>query len=269
MSIDINKRQNIDVITFPDGQTHVRLKQNEGRHRFLTWDVNCSITTPEDLFLLQQTVNAIEKQFGKKGILTIPYLMGARFDRVMQPGDSFDLEVVANVINSLNFTEVRLLDVHSEIATALIKNNTNTTNQALVEKYKKPNSILICPDTGASKKIDNYFKWNNNLVDVVICTKKRDLSNGKITLKVLEPEKCLDKDCVIIDDLCDGGGTFLAIASQIQDKTLTLIVTHGIFSQGFTQLHTKFDEIITTDSYHNWTQADSPILNVISTNQLY
>jgi ribose-phosphate pyrophosphokinase len=122
------------------------------------------------------------------------------------------------------------------------------SNRFLVEKYDQKEAVLICPDAGAAKKIKHYFEWNPNIVEVIYCIKSRDLSNGKITLKVLEPEKCKDRNCVIIDDICDGGGTFLAIANQIEAEHLTLIVTHGIFSKGVEILEEKFDEIITTNS---------------------
>jgi ribose-phosphate pyrophosphokinase len=72
-------------------------------------------------------------------------------------------------------------------------------------------------------------------------------------LKVLEADKCEGKNCVIIDDLCDGGGTFLAIASQIKPAHITLIVTHGIFSKGFDVFKGTFDEIIVSDSYAEYT----------------
>lgn len=54
---------------------------------------------------------------------------------------------------------------------------------------------------------------------------------------------------MIIDDICDGGATFLAIAGQVKPAHLTLIVTHGIFSKGLDALAEKFDSIITSDSY--------------------
>ena len=119
----------------------------------------------------------------------------------------------------------------------------------MVESYHLEHAVLICPDAGAAKKVKEYIEWNRNLEEIVYCNKKRELSTGKITLEVIDPEKCSDRNCVIIDDICDGGGTFMAIAEQIRPKHLTLIVTHGIFSKGFGALKQKFNEIIVSDSY--------------------
>lgn len=250
--INLNTGYNVSFLEYPDGQPHVNTKEafiQEGEEV----SVVCSITSSKRLMELLMVADTIDNRFAIKKKLTIPYLMGARFDRIMQSGDSFDLKVIANMINYMNFEKVILFDVHSDVASALLKNTMLISNSTLVEYYTKPDAILVCPDAGAVKKVAKYIEWNKNITDVVYCTKTRDLSNGNLTIKVLEPEKCKDKNCVIIDDLCDGGGTFLGIASQISPAHLTLIVTHGIFSQGYSKLTEVFDQIITSNSYpHNF-----------------
>jgi ribose-phosphate pyrophosphokinase len=243
--ININAQQHIRTFLFPDNQPHIQL---EGIAEGDEVKVVCSMSDANVVLQLLQCANALDHAFAKKKELHIPYLMGARFDRVMQSGDSFDLQVMANLINSCGFEKVILYDVHSDVATALIRNSVNVDNRVLVETYTKKNAILVCPDAGAAKKIKHYFDWNSNIVDVVYCIKSRDLSNGKITLKVLEPERCEGRNCLIVDDICDGGGTFLAIANQINAAHLTLMVTHGIFSKGVEVLEEKFDEIIVSNS---------------------
>ncbi len=251
--ININTQQHIKTFLFPDNQPHIQL---EGIEEGDEVKVVCSLTDANVLLQLLQCANALEHRFAKKKELHIPYLMSARFDRVMQSGDSFDLQVVANLINSCSFEKVVLLDVHSDVATALIHRSINVSNQFLVEKYTQQEAVLICPDAGAAKKIKSYFDWNPNIVDVVYCIKSRDLSNGKITLKVLEPEKCVGRNCVIIDDICDGGGTFLAIANQINAAHLTLIVTHGIFSKGIKILEEKFNKIFVSNSFSSGYESE-------------
>jgi len=250
ITININKQVGCRTFLFPDKQPHINIDGVDENNEV---QVICSITDANNLLLLLQCSNALDNLFAKKKELVIPYLMGARFDRLMQKGDSVDLKVVANLINGCGFEKVYLYDVHSDTATVLIENSINISNAELVEQYTKEDAILICPDAGAVKKVGKYFELNSNIKDVVYCNKSRDLSNGNITLKVLESEKCEGRNCVIIDDLCDGGGTFLAIASQIKPKHLTLIVTHGVFSKGFEIFKGVFDEIIVSDSYAEYT----------------
>lgn len=241
-----NTQEGVRLLLFPDGQPHVTvLGVNDGDEVRLVHPIRSSL----ELIQLLEISNALDHLFAKKKELVIPYLLGARSDRVMVPGDSVDLEVVANLINLCNFERVNLFDVHSDVALRLIHRSKSHTNEKLVRAYTQPNAILICPDAGAEKKIAKYAEWNANLEDVVYCHKVRDLNNGKISLTVLNPERCANRNCVIIDDLCDGGATFLAIAAQILPKHLTLIVSHGVFSKGLSELKKRFDAIITTDSY--------------------
>lgn len=259
--ININKQENIKLLLYPDNQPHVNINQiREGDHV----KVVCSILDSKTLINLLQCSNALDNVFAKKKVLAIPYLMGARFDRLMQYGDSIDLKVVSDMINSCGFEKIYLYDVHSDTATMLIKNAINIPNVNLVKKYDKENAVLICPDAGAVKKVERYFEWNDKLADVVYCNKTRDLSTGKISLEVLSPAMCVQKNCVIIDDLCDGGGTFLAIADQIFPKTLTLIVTHGVFSKGTKIFEEKFTEVIVSDSYCH--EPESKIVTVVKAN---
>lgn len=244
--IDLNKGENVRFLLYPDNQPHVNVLNVEEGDEV---KVICSLTDSVKLINLLQVSNALDNLFAKKKVLVIPYLMGARFDRLMQHGDSIDLKVISDMINYCGFERVFLLDVHSDTSNMLINNSVNISNKFLVDEYTKENSVLICPDAGAVKKVGKYLDWNKNIVDVVYCTKSRDLSNGHLTLQVLTPEKCTNRNCVIIDDLCDGGGTFLGIASQIQPSNLTLIVTHGIFSKGLSVFDGVFNEIIVSDSY--------------------
>ncbi len=257
--IDLNKLENVRFILFPDNQPHVSVDNIKEDDEV---QVICSLTDSLKVMHLLQTANALEHLSAKKKELVIPYLMAARYDRLMQGGDSFDLEVIADLINSCGFEKVLLFDVHSEVATRLIRHSVNINNRQMVEEYCREEAVVICPDAGASKKVNHYFDWNENLQDIVYCNKKRELATGRLALEVTDPEKCAGRNCVIIDDICDGGATFLAIAKQVKPKHLTLIVTHGIFSKGFAALEQKFDEIVVSDSYGRI--YDSHILKTIN-----
>ena len=258
-TINLDKQQGARFILFPDNQPHVIISEvNSGDEV----EVVCSLTDSIQVMHLLQTSNALDHLAAKKKKLVVPYLMAARYDRLMQQGDSFDLEVVADLINRCGFEKVLLFDVHSEVSLRLISNSISIDNRQLVEKFDQTDAIVICPDAGAAKKVEEYFKWNKNLKEIVYCSKTRELSTGRLSLEAGDPVKCENRNCVIIDDICDGGATFLAIAEQIKPKHLTLIVTHGIFSRGFAMLEKKFDEIIVSDSYRK--SYDSRIVKMIS-----
>lgn len=256
--INLNTGEGVKITIFPDSQPHINIQNIEEGDEV---KVVCSITDTSKLLQLLETANALDNLFAKKKVLVIPYLMAARYDRLMQHGDSIDLKVVADLVNMCGFEKVFLYDVHSEVSLLLIKNAVAITNEALVKAYNKPDAVLICPDAGASKKVGKYFGWNSNIKEIVYCSKNRDLATGKLSLEILEPQECANKNCVIIDDICDGGGTFLAIAEKIQPAHLTLIVTNGIFSKGFATLEKYFQQIIVSDSLYK--AYDSPIVKTL------
>lgn len=234
---------------FSDNAPHVRLENVMAGDNV---NVICSMTDPAKVIQLMQTANAIRHAGAICNHLFITYLMGARYDRIMVEGDSLDLQVFADIINHCNFNSVEILDAHSDKAWTLIRNSKNFIPN-LLEDYdlEKENFVFICPDKGAFFRIPEWVVH----ADIIYCDKARDVTNGNITLHVLNPELSEGRNCIIVDDICDGGGTFLQIAQRLHNpKKLVLAVTHGIFSKGFRRLNEWFDEIITTNSlplYHN------------------
>ena len=98
---------------------------------------------------------------------------------------------------------------------------------------------------------------------VLRCSKKRDPETGKLLGFNVPAKKFFKtKNVLIIDDICDGGGTFLGIADKLKAYKLDLhlYVTHGIFSQGFEKLKKSFKSIFTTDSFKK--QPKRPFLKV-------
>lgn len=240
-------------ITFPDSQPHIVLEKDQ--YSNIASRVVCSLTSPGKIVELLMIHEACLGANQPIWSLHIPYLMGARYDRRINEGDSFDLKVIADMINSMEIGEVHLYDPHSNVSENLIKNSVIHGNEFLVKSYDLPDSVLIVPDAGAAKKAEKYPIWNSKITSVVQCLKKRDLETGKVLgVEIFGGEKCAGKNAVIIDDLCDGGRTFTEIIWELRNQGwipdfTTLIVTHGIFSKGFADLSKCFDHIITSNSY--------------------
>jgi ribose-phosphate pyrophosphokinase len=102
--------------------------------------------------------------------------------------------------------------------------------------------------------VAEHFKIEN----LIIASKHRDIKTGKIIRTDVpgltqEPGR---RNFVIVDDICDGGRTFLEIAKTIRSERnisifgdkIYLVVTHGIFSAGFDELKKHFDGIYCTNS---------------------
>lgn len=197
--------------------------------------------------------------------LYVPYFLGGRSDRKFEPNSPHYLrDVVCPIINSLGFKSVTVLDPHSDVIEAcldnvIIKNNENLLMDA-VGYYGLPiDAVWVAPDKGASKKIYALARSVNYEGRITVCEKERDLQTGHIIKTVVPVENFEGKDVVIIDDICDGGRTFYEICKAAQNYgNAYLVVTHGIFSRGFSDLEKYFTKIYTTNSIER--DVDSDIL---------
>ena len=183
-----------------------------------------------------------------------PYFPGARQDRVMVQGEALTIKVYADILNSLNLNQITIVDPHSEVTPALLNNCEVINNHEFIKKVLeriKKDVLLISPDGGALKKIYKVSEFLGG-IPVVEGSKRRNVKNGKLEgFKVYE-EDLLGKDCLVVDDICDGGGTFIGLAKELKKKNagnLYLAVSHGIFNNGTEELQKYYTKIFATDSF--------------------
>jgi ribose-phosphate pyrophosphokinase len=241
----------IDImkLVFSDGAIRYRLPEYTGLDRVSLIvsekiDIN---TVPMKLALLQ---SLLENLGANTCRLTFRYLPYARADRLFGKGESFGLDAFAKLIDP--FYEVFAYDIHNfENAENLIGPITDIGMNAffgsacLELDAFNPESILISPDKGAKEKVKSVAEYFE--LEAVYAEKIRDTKTGQITDTTLsETDKVKGRDCVIVDDICDGGGTFIPLAKKLKEagaKTVTLYVTHGIFSKGLDTLKEHIDYI--------------------------
>ena len=190
--------------------------------------------------------------------LVIPYFPYARQDRVCVEGEALGAAVMANFINSLNFSKVTIWDAHSDVSPALINKVTNieqisllTRCEVLSQRLSRGELTLISPDAGASKKTIKISEKFNGVPEVIQAQKVRNLRTGEI-IKTEIIGDVKGKSVLIADDICDGGRTFIELAKVLKSHgavEVSLFITHGIFSKGLDVFEGLIDKIYTTDSF--------------------
>lgn len=257
-----------EISQFPDGQQSVRIIEKNYdtfyrlKEQITPITIKSRLNTFRDLELIICANQAL-KEIGVKSVkLFIPYCIGGRSDRKFQDGGvNYIKNVIAPILNLQNFDEVKIMDPHSDVLEACIKNFVKSNNFKLGmmalrdigggEDIMK-NVCLVSPDAGAYKKIFDFASWYG-IKEIVTASKVRDLDTGKI-LKTVVPSLSSHSNMtyIIVDDICDGGRTFIEVAKAIKeekpDAKIYLIVTHGIFSQGFDLLVQHLDGVYTTNS---------------------
>jgi ribose-phosphate pyrophosphokinase len=197
----------------------------------------------------------VKKRAGHKFSLFLPYLPYSRQDRPTSPNEPFSLKVFGDLINSQGYEKVYTLDVHSDVAFGCIDNLVNIPISFIFHNFKPKeidfkDYVLVVPDQGAYKRLhalQPYFKW------FAVALKHRDTKTGHLKIEGLIGDVVAEK-CLIVDDICDGGGTFKLLADALMNEgaeSVDLFVTHGIFSKG-PELD-KINNIYTTNSYRDLT----------------
>lgn len=246
------------VSKFPDGQQSISI---EPVGPTPTIQIQSRLNSFRDVELII-CANQSLKEMGATNIeLYVPYFLGARSDRKFGEGETNYLKnVICPIINSQGFSKVITLDPHSDVLEACLNNFEKENNFKLVEYAiseidKKENIILVSPDAGAYKKVFDVAK-EFNIENIITATKVRDIKTGNILSTQLPIiSRNVKYKYVIVDDICDGGRTFIelakAIKSQREAVEIYLVVTHGIFSAGFVELNKYFKGIFCTDSYRD------------------
>jgi ribose-phosphate pyrophosphokinase len=255
------------ISKFPDGQQTVDLTDWADLNRYADpVKITTRLNSFKDVELLICAVQAIRNIKADCQIaLYVPYFLGSRSDRkFVEGGVNYLKQVICPIINSLNFFTVIVLDPHSDVLEACLNNYEKVDNHLLV-KYALTNIdnkndaqsriCLVSPDAGAYKKIFDVAK-KFGINRIITANKVRDMRTGNILrteIPVLDQHA--DLKYVIIDDICDGGRTFIELAKAIKGSRpsakVYLVVTHGIFSAGFKELSQYFERIYTTNSYRD------------------
>ena len=256
-----------EVVDFSDSQKLVNLL---GRYAQGVTNVEPSVMIVSrmswnDLQLIICANQALLEVGFKEIHLFVPYFLGARSDRkFVDGGINYLKKVICPLINSQNFKSVQVLDPHSHCLEMGLNNLHIETNSGFVgrsleylkldnKQVKEEEYVWLIPDKGAVDKAYNAIKHIKFTGNVVECTKKRDIKTGKIVETNIPSEVIFENDpCIIVDDICDGGYTFIELAKVAKKRgagKMYLLVTHGIFSQGFEELSKYFDGIYCTNSF--------------------
>lgn len=229
----------LEYFTFPGGELQPKFKS---KHPIKTVWINAYIFDAAGIVMLMLLKDILDREDINKIGLHIHYMPYARQDRICNPGEAFGLKVVSNLINDLNFDSVIVSDPHSDVTPALLDKcvvdsqvdcfrDTLGKHKLTIEDFK--DYALIAPDAGASKKTLAMAKFLTH-TGFIQAEKVRNVETGNITHTSVGGN-VVGRDCLIVDDICDGGATFIALAKALkfQDaKSITLYVTHGIFSKG-------------------------------------
>ena len=262
--ITINGK-NVKCSKFNGGECHVKIP----KVRFGCNIVESYLYSSDDIMFLMLTIDAMRRvnQFAEIHLI-IPYFPYSRQDRVCNIGEALSVKIMADLINMLKLNSVLIYDPHSYVVYPLLNNCLMKPmpeiikNSLLKDIIIENNLILVSPDSGSEKKVRdlaNIISHDN----ILYASKVRNTKNGEITeTKVSGVEN--GKKYIIVDDICDGGRTFIELAKIIKKQGASkvyLYVTHGIFSKGLDVLKEYIDKVYCYYTFLN--NIDSEYLTIL------
>jgi len=272
--------QPLTAITFPAGEVHVRGFDtvNPDNYNYAIIDARFSA---ESLNTDVLTIRAVVDSMADNGwenlpiYLLLPYLPGARADR----GVPFGANLYGKFIAEGDFSHIIILDPHSAVMPELMSNGHSRRYvievpfERIIRKEiqdassdTRPQTYdgVIAPDAGAVKRATRAARVMG--VPVYRAGKTRDFATGALTGFHMEDKLPTTGKFLLVDDICDGGGTFRGLAQAIKRThpmvELDLWVTHGIFSNETTlklMLEQNFTTIHTTNSFDGLSQYGLPV----------
>ncbi len=237
---------------FTGGEPHIKIDSDLKGINEVT--ITTRVTSFNDFGLLLCAIDALKRINVDKINLFLPYFPGARQDRLMNYGEPLTVKLYADILNNLKLSQVIVFDPHSEVTPAVINNCKIISNHLFIKEVFDriaKETLLVSPDGGALKKIYKVSEFLGG-IEVIECSKKRNVKNGKLEGFKVYAEDLKGKDCIIVDDICDGGGTFIGLAKELKSKNvgnLYLAVSHGIFSKGLEDLNKYYERIFVTNSF--------------------
>lgn len=223
--------QEIKPTIFPDKTSQVWKLSKElisANYAKIRWNFES-----EDEFMHLAQLKTLICKHGEawKYELELPYLPYGRQDKGVYNDTTFALSVFSELINTLGFDKITIFDPHSTVAIDLIKNAVAVYPvKHIYTAIGATAADLLCyPDKGASEKYAALIDMPS-----ISGEKIRDQSTGQITSYSVKGE-CAGKSVLIVDDICDGGSTFIHLSKELGKagaKEINLYISHGIFSKG-------------------------------------
>ena len=248
--------------------------------------IHLKFENDKDIFHLMCIKDYVDTKWGNLPcILEMPYIPYSRMDR-QEEKRLFTLKTFANLINSMNFTYVKVMEPHSEVSVALIdrvKVENKSADLALkamrdilglqgscwlqdslygdihmnkADMFKQAREVgiyFVYPDAGAEKRYRKQIKYDK----VLTCSKDRDFNTGRInSIEINGADKVDDcKIAIIVDDLSSRGGTFIGSAQALRKafpniEEIVLCVTHceNTIYDGEVLTGTDITKVFTTNS---------------------
>ncbi|WGE60171.1 ribose-phosphate pyrophosphokinase [Actinobacillus equuli] len=247
---------NATVGRFSDGEIQVQINENVRGSDVFIIQSTCAPTN-DNLMELIVMVDALRRASAGRITAVIPYFGYARQDRrVRSARVPITAKVVADFLSSVGVDRVLTCDLHAEQIQGFFDVPVDNVfgSPVLIEDILKKtdlnNPMVVSPDIGGVVRARAIAKLLND-ADMAIIDKRRPKANVSQVMHIIGD--VAGRDCILVDDMIDTGGTLVKAAEALKERGATKVVayaTHAVFSGTAAKnlANPALDEVVVTDT---------------------
>jgi len=251
------KLVNSNIKRFADGEVYVEINENiRGNSIFVVQST--SNPANDNLMELLICIDALRRSSAKNITAVIPYFGYARQDRKVVPRTAISAKLVSNLITNAGANRILSVDLHAGQIQGFfdipVDNLFSTPIFAkhIKRKLRINNLICVAPDVGGVERARSLGRRIN--VSIAIIDKRRPAPGKSEVMNIVGNIK--NKNCIIVDDIIDTGGTIVNATKALKDKDakdIYVYITHAVLSgQAVEQIEkSQIKKLITTDTIDN------------------
>jgi len=222
----------VNVQRFSDGEIGVEFKESiRGKSVFL---IQSTFSPSDNLMELLLMIDAAKRASAYKVIVVMPYYGYARQDRKDRPRVAIGSKLVANMLTAAGADRIITMDLHAPQIQGYFDIPVDHLDSSAIfipyiESLQLENLTFAAPDVGSANRIREVASFFE--CEMVICDKHRKRANEIASMVVIGD--VVDRDIVLIDDICDTGGTLTKSAGLMMEKgarSVRAFCTHPVLS---------------------------------------
>ncbi|MBR3227009.1 MAG: ribose-phosphate pyrophosphokinase, partial [Erysipelotrichaceae bacterium] len=225
----------ISINHFADGETLVELGESvRGKQVFIVQSTFRPVN--DRLMELLIAIDTVKRSSARDIIAIIPYYGYARQDRKAHPRQPITAKLVADLLTVAGANRVITIDLHAPQIQGFFSFPVDDLKSSpMMGQYFKnkgldlENTVVVSPDHGGANRARDLASQLGTAIAIV--DKRRPRPN------VVEAQNVIGdvegKDCIVIDDICDTGGSLCAACQILKDhgaKDVYVALAHGVFS---------------------------------------
>ncbi|HYP51362.1 MAG TPA: ribose-phosphate pyrophosphokinase [Pyrinomonadaceae bacterium] len=250
LSCDLGRSSNN---RFSDGEFNFYIEENvRGADVFIV-QPTCP-PSDRNLMDLLIMVDAFRRSSAERITAVIPYFGFARSDKKDRPRVPIASKLVANLIEAAGVNRVLTMDLHASQIQGFFDIPVDHLYAApeFISYYKDnrmPNLTVVSPDTGGAERARAYAKRLD--AGLALCDKRREKANVAEVMNVVGDVR--GKNCIVVDDMCDTGGSLTKVAEALKNagaERIHTCFTHPVLSgQAIEKLEkSEYEQVVVTDT---------------------